>query len=224
MGPTSTLPAENLCALADEELVALVAEHGHAHPATNVLLLRHHGWAAAHAAERGRRWGLADDLLQDAMQDAVLAVLEAIRQYDPVQLGQQRRCRFRTFLWTVLEARLTDWLRRYGRKERRLDRSVDVRDLLSEEGQRGVSTAWRRGWPADGDPAQEAAQRDLLAHLREALERLPAEARLLLEETAAGTSMRVLAVRMGSTYDILKKWRKRLLGRLAAELGGKEAD
>jgi RNA polymerase sigma factor (sigma-70 family) len=200
--------------LPDDELLALIHEHGPRHPATHVLLLRHHRWACRGLAREARRRGLAADLVADVQQEAALAALLAMRAYDAGKLGDGQRCAYRTFLWTVLWARCTDFVRKLRRREAHIDRSADVKEVHDGGGD-GVSPFNPR-W--GGDPARLAEERESVQRLKAALGQMAPASRSLLEEIAAGKSMVQLAVQLALPYHEVKRRRRAALRGLAALL------
>jgi hypothetical protein len=76
-----TLPNTALSRLQDEDLVLLVQQHGHQHPASEVLLLRHRAWVCRRVAWLARRRRLDGNDALDAQQEAALASIDAIAVY-----------------------------------------------------------------------------------------------------------------------------------------------
>jgi DNA-directed RNA polymerase specialized sigma24 family protein len=105
--------------LEDEQLVVLVQECGYV-PARDELISRCNDLKDGLVHRRAARSGLQEADRLDAQQDAVLWILEAIREYNTGQHVIPRGCRFRTFLYRVLLSRFIDLLRRQRRRQTRL--------------------------------------------------------------------------------------------------------
>jgi RNA polymerase sigma factor (sigma-70 family) len=193
--------------LADEELVVLAQECGYG-PASTALLLRYHDWAGRLVTAHARRSRLQAADVEDARQNAVFSLTEAIRRYDTLELGRRGGCRFRTFLYRVVTARYCDFARQVGRLVSRWKGSLLVGDAL---------TLARCNW---GDPATAAELREAQARLEQALARLDGSARLLWERLASGIPLRAVALEQGISYDAAKRARRRLLAELTAHLRG----
>jgi RNA polymerase sigma factor (sigma-70 family) len=198
--------------LADEELVVLAQECDY-RPAGEALLLRYHAWAGRLAARRAWRSRLQPADAEDARQNAVLSLAEAIRCYDTLQLGLRGGCHFRTFLLRVVSARYLDFLRRL----RRPGRPCHSAAALAEVPVPARGGPGSHGW---GDPVGTAEGHEAQARLERALGRLDAGARRLWERLAGGTPLRAVARELGVSYDVAKRARRRLLAALAAQLRG----
>src|SRR5215831_15234799 len=109
----------DMAGLEDEQLVVLVQECAYV-PAKEELISRCNGLKDKLIHRLAARNGLQEADRMDAQQDAVLWILEAIREYDTGQQVTPRGCRFRTFLYRVLLARFIDLLRRKRRRQARL--------------------------------------------------------------------------------------------------------
>jgi hypothetical protein len=93
----------DLAQMADEALVILVQECTF-QPAADELLLRYYPRMNQLIAVRLRhRWLAAD--VQDAQQNGVFAILEAIAGYDTREVAKPRGCSFRTFVRLVVTDR-----------------------------------------------------------------------------------------------------------------------
>src|SRR5262245_10034822 len=86
----------DMARLEDEQLVVLLQECGYV-PARNELISRYNGLKDRLIHRRAARSGLQEADRMDAQQDAVLWILEAIREYNTGQQFLPRGCRFRTF-------------------------------------------------------------------------------------------------------------------------------
>src|SRR5262249_47771971 len=109
----------DMAGLEDEQLVVLVQECGYV-PARDELISRCIGLKDRFIHRQAARSRLQEADRLDAQQDAVLWILEAIREYNTGQQVVPRGCRFRTFLYRVLLSRFIDLLRRKRRRQARL--------------------------------------------------------------------------------------------------------
>src|SRR5262245_30571334 len=223
MGPRPSAPQPrrydlDLARLEDEQLVVLPQECGYV-PARHELIYRCHclkdRLIRRHAAHRGLQQ--ADQM--DAQQDAVLWIMEAIRQYRTEEQVKPRGCRFRTFLYRVLLSRLADSLRHRRRQQARLRFGGYT---FPWPGQPPVPQD--HGGPVhagngSGDPQHAMEQDELMTRLRQELERLGGLARALWDLLVRGVRLRDIALTLDLSYDAVKRHRRALLARLRACLG-----
>jgi RNA polymerase sigma factor (sigma-70 family) len=173
--------------LEDEQLVVLAQEGGYV-PARDELISRCIGLKDRLIHRRAARSGLQEADRLDAQQDAVLWILEAIREYNTGQQVMARGCRFRTFLYRVLGARFIDLLRRQRRRQTRLRLGGYTFNLLSPP-----PAPQRDGSPADpeswgGEPQHGMERDELKARLHQELDRLGGVARELWDLLVGGCS------------------------------------
>jgi RNA polymerase sigma factor (sigma-70 family) len=186
----------------DEKLVELATRCA-CRAAVHELILRYHDWMNRLIARQGRRLGLRWVDIQDAQQEAVFAMMEAVAKYDPYQHGKVRRCGFHTFLQLVLTARLKDFAKHLRRVESRYDRSLS--STLALEG-------------TERDPTSRAEWNELMARLQQALDQLDDGLRRLWEQLLSGFRLRVVADQLGMSYHMAKRRRQKLLHELRARL------
>jgi RNA polymerase sigma factor (sigma-70 family) len=188
----------NLAQMADEALVILVQECAF-QPAADELVLRYYQPMNQLIALRVRhRWIAAD--VQDAQQNGVFAILEAIAGYDTLELAKPRGCSFRTFVRMVVTARCGDFVRQVRQVKNRY-RCLD--ECRAEGG---------------SDPVEALAQQEETARLHRALERLDEPMRRLWQELANGKTLPQIAREQDISYDRVRRQRQRLLAQLAAAL------
>ena len=199
----------DLSRMGDEALVILAQECAF-RPATDEVLRRYYEPMSQLIAWKARFPWLAADL-PDAQQNAVFAMLEAIAGYHTLEAAKPRGCRFRTYLGRVVLARFGDFVR----KLRRLQRPCCG---LHEAGETPAACQGRCPGCRKGDPVEVLARREARARLHQALEGLDEALRRLWRELADGKSLRQIAREQGVSYDRLKRQRRRLLARLAAQL------
>jgi hypothetical protein len=135
----------DLAQMADEALVILVQECTFK-PAADELVLRYYERMNQLIAVRLRqRWFTAD--VQDAQQNGVFAILEAIAGYDTREVAKPRGCSFCTFVRLVVRARCCDFVKQVRRAEKR------CRRLDERRAERG------------SDPVEVLAQQEEMARL-----------------------------------------------------------
>ena len=188
----------DLTQMADEALVILVQECTF-QPAADELVLRYYERMSQLIALRIRQRRNAADV-QDAQQNGVFAILEAIAGYDTREVAKPRGCSFRTFVRLVVTARCCDFVKQVRRAENRYRRLDECQ-----------AARWR-------DPVQALAQLEEIARLHGALERLNEPMRRLWHELAYGKKLPQIACEQGISYDRVKRQRRRLLAWLAAQL------
>src|SRR5262249_50289344 len=165
-----------MAALEDEQLVVLVQECGYV-PARNELISRYNGLKDWLIHRRADRSALQEADRMDAQQDAVLWILEAIREYNTVQQFMPRGCRFRTFFYQVLLSRFIDFLRRQGRRQSRVRLGGYTFASLSSppESRRNGSSAGPESW--GGGPPRGVERGELVAWVHPGLDLLCGPAR-----------------------------------------------
>jgi RNA polymerase sigma factor (sigma-70 family) len=204
--------------LEDEQLVVLVQECGYV-PARDELISRCIGLRDRLIHWRAARSGLQEADRLDAQQDAVLWILEAIREYNTGQQVMPRGCRFRTFLYRVLLARFIDLLRRQRRWQARLRFGGYTFGSLSSPSapQRDDSSEGPESW---GGRPQHGVERDeLMARLHQELDRLGGLARELWDLLVRRMRLREIAAALDLSYDAGKRLRRKLIAHLRACLG-----
>jgi RNA polymerase sigma factor (sigma-70 family) len=207
-----------MAGLADEQLVCLVQECDYV-PARDELICRCSGLKDRLIRRRAARSGLQEADRMDAQQDAVLWILEAIREYDTGQQVMPRGCCFRTFLYHVLLSRFIDLLRRQRRRQTRLRLGRCTSGSLNS-----LPAPQRDGSPADPEswgvrPQRDMERVELMARLHQELDRLEGLSRELWDLLAKGVRLRETAAALGLSYDAAKRQRRKLIAHLRACLG-----
>jgi RNA polymerase sigma factor (sigma-70 family) len=195
--------APDITGLDDEQLVGLVQNYGYA-PARDELIVRCtclkdrliQWWAA--------RCGLQEADRMDAQQDAVLWILEAIREYNTGQWVLPRSCSFRGFLYHVLCSRFIDLLRRQRRRQARFA------SLTSYPAPR------HNGSTAGGEPQLGVERDEMMARLDQELDRLGGLVRELWDLLERGIRLREIATTLNLSYDAAKRQRRKLIAHLRA--------
>src|SRR5262249_4965874 len=206
----------NLSCLADEELVVLAQECAF-QPAVHALMLRHHGWLNGLIARKSRRTGFGTADVDDAQQEAVFWMSEAIAQYDTLELARPRGCRFRSFLYAVISARLHNFVRhvrRLNARYRRAGGPLEAGTTLSPSDRVRLSANRRRR----DNPAAGLERKENQPGFEIALNRISNAARHLWDCLAAGIGLRDFAQQRGLSYDQAKRQRQKLLAQLTAWL------
>jgi len=200
----------DMAGLEDEQLVVLVQECAYV-PAREELISRCNGLKDRLIHRLAARNGLQEADRMDAQQDAVLWILEAIREYNTRQQVKPRGCRFRTFLYHVLLSRFIDLLRRQCRRQARLRLG-----LLSSSPacQRDGSTSGLESW--GGDPQRLMEQDESMARLHQELDRLGGLAPELWDLLARGMRLHEIAAALDLSYEVVKRKRRKLIAHLRA--------
>jgi RNA polymerase sigma factor (sigma-70 family) len=198
----------DLAVMEDEALVVLAEECEYG-PARDELIVRYDsqidrliGWMA-----RSYRLTAAD--LEDARQNAVFWVVEAITKYDTEQIGKVRGCSFRSFVHRVLMSRFKDFTKHLRRVECHYDRSILC---VVEE----ISQADDNDEPED--PALIAEEKESINRLHQTLSSLDNESGRLWHLLAEGTSLRQIAASLEVSYDSVKRRRRKLIEQLKNQL------
>jgi len=208
----------DLAVLEDEQLVVLAQKCSYV-PARDELICRCNRLKDRLIRRCAAHSGLQHADCMDAQQDAVLWMIEAIREYHTVQRFKKRRCRFRSFLFRVLRARFIDLLRRRGRRQAllRLGGSTLVWSNSPPVPPRcGRPAGGERG---DGDPRSEMEHGELMAHLHQEVDRLGGLARRLWDQLVSGKRLREVAAALDMSYEVAKRQRRKLLAHLKACMG-----
>lgn len=186
----------------DEQLVILVQECVF-EPARDELISRY-GYLREclinHHAARSR---LQEADRQDIEQEAVLWTLEAIYSYDTEEHLNPHGCRFRSFLYRVIKARLIDAERQRTNHQDHYTLSVVLFAGLSPEADRR-----RNGneWAAV-DAAFRLSLQEEVDHLEECDQQF-------LDLLMKGTSLREVAAMLDISYDMAKRRRRKIFATL----------
>ena len=134
--------------------------------------------------------------VEDVTQDIFVAVVRSLDRYE-------QRAQFNTWLYTIVNRQIADFYRRRQRKD-----APDTVELDADGGDSALA------WPAD-----EALQEDQ-AHMRQALDRLPAHYQdIILMRFADGLSFAEIAERRGQSLDAVKSLFRRALQSLRETMG-----
>jgi RNA polymerase sigma factor (sigma-70 family) len=207
----------DMACLEDEQLVVLVQECGYV-PARNELISRYNGLKDWLIHRRADRSALQEADRKDAQQDAVLWILEAIREYNTGQQFMPRGCRFRTFFYHVLLSRFNDFLRRQSRRQARVRLGGYKFSWLSSPpaSRRDGSSAGPESW--GGEPQRGMERDELMARLHQELDRLGGRARELWDLLVGGMRLREIAAALGLSYDAVKRQRRSLIAHLRSRV------
>jgi RNA polymerase sigma factor (sigma-70 family) len=189
----------------DEALVVLIQRHGCFHPAQRVLIERHLDWVRRRVAGyAGRCWFPGAEPC-DAQQQAVISMVWAIKNYDPIQEGKKRHCRFRTFLEGVIRKRFLDFVRNAFRAARPGKGSPPLGEIPDPASDPPAALLLPLDAPG-GDPARTAQDRELFERLRQVFDQLDAEEQeLVREHVFRGRPLRELNKEWGVSYRTLKR-------------------
>ncbi|MHB1423144.1 MAG: sigma-70 family RNA polymerase sigma factor [Gemmataceae bacterium] len=201
---------QHLARMADETLVILAQECS-LHPAAMELVLRYYEQMSQFIARKAKRSRLAADV-QDAQQNGVFAILEAIAGYNTLESIRPHGCSFRTYLRMVVAARFCDFVKKIHRMERRKRRLEEARCGPRDRKVRCSASLL-------SDPVKVLVQEEERTRLQCALDRLDDSMRKLWQELASGKKLQLIAREQGVSYDRIKRQRRRLLALLAAWVG-----
>jgi RNA polymerase sigma factor (sigma-70 family) len=196
-------------AVMDDEALVVLAKECEFGPARDELIVRYRD-----QTDRMVRWlahcrshGHAD--VEDALQNLVFWIVEAINKYDTNQIGKANGCSFRSFIFRVVNARFKDFAKHLRRVEGHYDRST----RCSHEGFQPVDTGQQ-----PKDPAQIAESRDSMNLLQATLQNLSAESAQLWQLLSEGKSLKQTAKLLGVSYDSVKRRRRKLIVQLKLQL------
>lgn len=213
----------DLSKLEDEPLVIMAQEVGY-EPARNELIDRL--WPLCRQIVRrfAFRLGLQEPDLQDAQQDAVFWIIDAIGHYRGDESVRPGGCHFRSFLYCVLRDRFIDALRtgrkyhlRNGGKLHRHPQEFETRDSESL-GRLAICGAVT----ATGNVPYDAQQSEWNIQLQDAVSHLNQRMQELWSLLRQGQSLRRIAIRLHCSYDQTKRLRRKLLATLVATIGTNE--
>src|SRR4051812_8106817 len=125
----------DLAVMEDEALIVLAEECEYG-PARDELIVRYDAQIDRLIGWMARSYRLTQSDLEDARQNAVFWVVEAITKYDTEQIGKARGCSFRSFVHRVLMSRFKDFTKHLRRVECHYDRSTEcaVEGISQDEG------------------------------------------------------------------------------------------
>jgi RNA polymerase sigma factor (sigma-70 family) len=165
--------------------------------------------------------------IEDAQQNAVFALVEAIAGYNTLEMLKPGGCRFRTYGRLVTMRRFWDFVKHLRQRQKRCHclarMDGPVAGVESEMG----ADCWAPATPSDfylrqvrfSDPAEAAARQEMLERLSQVLGRLEEKKRTLWRELAGGKKLRQIACEQGLSYDAVKRQRRKLLVHLSAAVG-----
>jgi RNA polymerase sigma factor (sigma-70 family) len=179
--------------------------------AVDELLARHYATIRRFIAYRAFGAGLRRPDREDAEQEALCALLEAIRAYDPAQLGRPGGCSFCTFLRRVLGCRFADHLRRVRRARDRRRGTVSLEEVPAADPPSAAPVPAQPFPPSawTNEPLVIVEWGERMAGLGQALSALDDDARWLWEQRGLGKTFAEIATELGISCDAAKRrWRK----------------
>jgi len=200
---------DELAFLDDERLVILA---GQLPPAAHVLIARHHGWAKRHIARLALAHGLSAPDIEDAQQQTVIVLLQAIAYYrnsPRVPHGS-----FARFSRWFLRCRSANLIRGLCRCQRRYDRSAESMVTLAG----GLANA--RHASLRDNPARLAEWGETLEALRTVPNHLDERERKLWQLLATGSELGQIAVVLRISRRTVGRRRGRLLNKVRDLLSG----
>jgi RNA polymerase sigma factor (sigma-70 family) len=196
-------------AVMEDEAVVVLAKECEYGPARDELIVRYGPQTSRLIGWLAHCHGFSHSDGEDARQNAVFWVVEAINKYDTRQIGKPQGCSFRSFIHRVLVARFKD----FAKHLRRVDRHYD----------RTARTEAHEPMPADADIAQDDPA--LVAEAQESMHRLQSTLRGLDGESlrlwgllSEGHNLREIASQLGMSYDSAKRRRRKLIEQLKLRL------
>jgi RNA polymerase sigma factor (sigma-70 family) len=163
-----------------------------------------------------RRHGLPRDQVDDAQQEAVWSVLEAIDAYGLPSDKHEHGASFRTFLGRVVQLRFFDFVRYRRRAKRHLERLIGSGDNWS--GKKGQESHGGRSEHKEPYAGTDAEGREFREQLEGALSELDAQSRWLWEQSVAGASLHSLASQLGLPYHAVRYQYRKVRAHLAIRL------
>ena len=204
----------DLTRIGDEELVVM-AKECHYQPAAHMLFERHRPWINVLIARRARQGRLGAADIDDAQQEGWFWLIEGIGRYDTLELARPIGCRFRTFLYTVIESRVIDFARSIWRRRSHYEQTRRIPDAADMR-----PGAIKRVWPDDchDGPVAALLWQEALERLESAVECLDPRARDFWQSLASGSALHDIACRLGISYQQARGQRQRLLAKLKVRL------
>jgi RNA polymerase sigma factor (sigma-70 family) len=194
----------NLAVMEDEALVVLASECGYG-PARDELIVRYRAQTDRLIGYLAFRYQFSNADAEDAGQNAVFWIIEAIGKYDTGQIGKVRGCSFRTFIHRVIMARFKDFAKHLRRVECHYDRSP--RDVGGEAAEIDIDRALN-------DPATLAEAHESTYRFQQTITALDRESARLWRLLSDGHSLRQIGVELGISYDSVKRRRRKLIAQL----------
>jgi RNA polymerase sigma factor (sigma-70 family) len=200
----------------DEDLVRRArSEAGNS--AVTALLERYGPLIQGCVGREARRSRLGREDREGAAQEAFLALAEAVAAFEAAPAGAAQPGRFPTFLRLKVTSRIQDFRRRLRRREKQLDRSVEVADALAIAS-RSASAPRLLPKPGASDPAEVAEWQELQACVDRAVSRLGPVERCLVLGRMSGLSLQDLAELLGQPYHRIHYLWQRVRADLASRL------
>ena len=209
----STAVDDDLSRLTDERLVFLVQARDSI-PARDLLTKRHLAWVGNMVSRLGAQRNLSDEDRDDAHQDAVLWIFEAIDQFDTGQIDRSHRCCFRSFVYRVVTMRFRDFFRRLARLDR-YKRQLPQVTYKTDVGRRHLAVQLARDAHHEkSDVISSAERHEMALRLHAVLQQLDGGMREMGELLTAGVALREIATRQRISYDAAKRRRRKMLEHL----------
>jgi RNA polymerase sigma factor (sigma-70 family) len=196
-------------AVMEDEAVVVLAKECEYGPARDELIVRYGPQTSRLIGWLAHCHGFSHADGEDARQNAVFWVVEAINKYDTRQIGKPQGCSFRSFIHRVLVARFKDFAKHLRRVDRHYDRTARAE---AEEPTPDDSDI------AQDDPALVAEAQESIHRLQTTLRGLDVESLRLWSLMAEGHNLRQIAGELGMSYDSAKRRRRKLIEQLKLRL------
>jgi RNA polymerase sigma factor (sigma-70 family) len=191
-------------------------------PAANELVLRYHQLMGRLIAYKARQTYLTENDIEDAKQNAVFALFEAIAGYNTLEMVKPGGCRFRSYGRLVTMRRFWDFVKQIHRLQKRYHCSARADGNAAAEPNEGGRGNYASNLLHQriNDPGDAAARQEVLEKLSQVLERLEEQERALWQELLAGKKLRQIACELGICYDAVRRQRRKLLAHLRTAVRG----
>jgi RNA polymerase sigma factor (sigma-70 family) len=221
-GGESMFPSVNsvvpvFCDCSDEHLVVR-AKTDSKGPAMAELVTRHSERVRRQIAGLCHANRLRPSEMDDAFQEGMLGFLKAIRIFDPGRWTVTGPARFASFQYPVVLGAVQNFLKRRRRRENHLDRSQNALQVLQETCESAAGRLVRRRRAAP-DPLALLLHHESTSRLFQAMNRLCAEERVLLQGFLDGKTQRQLARELGVVEATVRRRLARLLDKLQSWVG-----
>ena len=201
----------------DWELVFLAKEAGWK-PAGEILVVRHLGWVKPMVVQLTRNedpWSRED--MEDAQEEAALAIYRAIDRYDLEQYLKPGGCSFHSFLAMVVHDWVHDFVRKVRSARKQLGDSLDA--ALEAGGGSGGKTELGKTIPAAlastrDNPAAAAELAEQIERLHNAIAQLPPQQREVMELHLKRMKIHEIAHKLGTSDEAMKGRKKRAIDKL----------
>ena len=187
--------AQNGCRTTQTDILVLTEDF------KNLLILR-----------LSRQYRMTNHDIEDAQQEGVFWILEAIRHYEPGKRRGDASASFFTFTEHVICFRLKDFLRR--RQRATCISEFRVADQCGKRKLKGVELLA----PVSEEPSHVAESHELTDDLNWALSQLGEDSRVLWHLLSLGIRLAAIGEHLGISYEAVRRRKRRLFVELKSNL------